>query len=141
MECLQNKMNFQSFILTQTQNSYSTMAAFLHHCPFLKSVPKPDLRRRGANLLSLADRCPIIVRQISVSGPASLDAKLSVSPIRPKTNQLPAVDQRRPLAQTAAQVAVSVSKGCPFVTSQIGMVRASPEVQEDIQEGRTNEPE
>ncbi|KAM9350931.1 5-aminolevulinate synthase, erythroid-specific, mitochondrial [Symphorus nematophorus] len=110
------------------------MAAFLHHCPFLKSVPKPALRRTGATLMSLADRCPIIARQISVSGPASLDAKLSVSPIKPKTNPLPMVEQRR-FAQTAAQVAVSVSKGCPFVSSQIGMVRASPEVQEDVQEG------
>ncbi|XP_076598170.1 5-aminolevulinate synthase, erythroid-specific, mitochondrial [Chaetodon auriga] len=111
------------------------MAAFLHHCPFLKSVPKPALRRTGATLLSLADRCPIIARQISVSGPASLEAKLRVSPITPKANRLPAVNQSRLFAQTATQVAVSASKGCPFVTSQIGMVQASPEVQEDVQEG------
>ncbi|XP_035512368.1 5-aminolevulinate synthase, erythroid-specific, mitochondrial [Morone saxatilis] len=111
------------------------MAAFLHHCPFLKSVPKPALRRTGAALLSLADRCPIIARQISVSGPASLEAKLSVSPTKLKSRQLPTVDQRRQFAQSATQVAVSVSKGCPFVSSQIGMVRASPEVQEDVQEG------
>lgn len=129
------KRDGHSFVLTQTNNSCSTMAAFLHHCPFLKSVPKPALRRTGATLLSLADRCPIIARQIGVSGPASLDEKLSVSPIRSKTNQLISVDQRRLFAQTAAQVAVSVSKDCPFVTSQIGMVQASPEVQEDIQAG------
>lgn len=127
------KRDGQSFVLTQTNNSCSAMAAFLHHCPFLKSVPKPALRRTGATLLSLADRCPIIARQIGVSGPASLDEKLSVSPIRPKTNQ--PVDQRRLFAQRAAQLAVSVSKDCPFVTSQIGMVQASPEVQEDIQAG------
>lgn len=112
------------------------MAAFLHHCPFLKSVPKPALRRTGASLLSLADQCPIIARQITVSGPASLDEKLSVSPTKSKSNQLPTVDQKRLFAQTATEVAVSASKGCPFVTSQIGMVRASPEVQEDVNEGR-----
>ncbi|XP_073325789.1 5-aminolevulinate synthase, erythroid-specific, mitochondrial [Pagrus major] len=111
------------------------MAAFLHHCPFLKAAPKPALRRTGATLMSLADRCPIIARQISVSGPASLDAKLGISSVTPKTNRLPTVDQRRLFAQSAAQVAESVSKGCPFVSSQIGMVRASPEVQEDVKEG------
>lgn len=120
------------FILSQTRNSCSTMAAFLHHCPFLKAAPKPALRRTGATLMSLADRCPIIARQISVSGPASLDAKL-------KTKQLATLDQRRLFAQSAAQVAESVSKGCPFVSSQIGMVRASPEVQEDVKEGRRKE--
>ncbi|XP_078110842.1 5-aminolevulinate synthase, erythroid-specific, mitochondrial [Sander vitreus] len=111
------------------------MAAFLHHCPFLKSVPKPALRRTGATLLSLADQCPIITRQISVSGTASLEAKVGVSPIKPKSHQLPTVDQRRLFAQRATQVAVSVSKGCPFVTSEIGIVQASPEVQEDVQDG------
>lgn len=116
------------------------MAAFLHHCPFLKTIPKPALRRTGASLLSLADRCPIIARQVSVSGPASLDSKLSVSPVKPQTSLLPTVDQRRLFAQTATQVAVSVSKGCPFVTSQIGMVRASPEVQEDVKEGNRGKP-
>lgn len=112
------------------------MAAFLHHCPFLKSVPMPALRRTGTSLLSLADQCPIIVRQISVSSPASLDAKLTVSPTKTKPHRLPMLDQKRLVAQTATQVAVSVSKGCPFVSSQIGMVRASPEVQEDVQRGR-----
>lgn len=127
------------FILSQTRNSCSAMAAFLHHCPFLKAAPKPALRRTGATLMSLADRCPIIARQISVSGPASLDAKLGVSSGTPKTKQLPTLDQRRLFAQSAAQVAESVSKGCPFVSSQIGMVRASPEVQEDVKEGRRKE--
>uniref|UniRef100_A0A3Q3X085 5-aminolevulinate synthase n=1 Tax=Mola mola TaxID=94237 RepID=A0A3Q3X085_MOLML len=108
------------------------MAAFLHHCPFLKSVPKPALRRTGASLLSLANWCPIIVRQISESSTASMENKLSVSPVRPMTTPIPATHQRRLFAQTAAQVAVSLSKSCPFVTSQIGMVRACPEVQEDI---------
>ncbi|CAK6951234.1 -aminolevulinate synthase%2C erythroid-specific, mitochondrial isoform X1 [Scomber scombrus] len=111
------------------------MAAILHHCPFLKSVPKTALRRTGASLLSMADHCPIIARQISVSSLPSLDAKLSDSPTKTKTHRLLTVDQRRLVAQTATQVAVSVSKGCPFVSSQIGMVRASPEVQEDVQEG------
>ncbi|XP_018544518.1 LOW QUALITY PROTEIN: 5-aminolevulinate synthase, erythroid-specific, mitochondrial [Lates calcarifer] len=111
------------------------MAAFIHHCPFLKSVPKPALRRTGAALLSLADQCPIITRQITVSRPAFLDAKLSTSPSMPKSHRLPTVDQRRASAQTAAQVAASVSKSCPFVTSQIGMVQASPEVQEDVKKG------
>jgi len=115
------------------------MAAFLHHCPFLKSAPQPALRRTGAALLSLADQCPIIVRQISVSGTASLEAQLSASPSRQKSPPLLTVDQRRLFAQRATQVAVSVSKGCPFVTSQIGVVRACPEMQEDVQEGRKND--
>lgn len=111
------------------------MAAFLHHCPFLKSVPHPALRRTGAALLSLADQCPIIARQITVSGTSSLEAKLSSSPTKPN-GQLPTVEQKRKFAQTATQVAVSASKGCPFVSSQIGMVKASPEVQEDVKDGR-----
>ncbi|XP_031582244.1 5-aminolevulinate synthase, erythroid-specific, mitochondrial [Oreochromis aureus] len=110
------------------------MAAFLHHCPFLKSAPKPALRRTGAALLSLANHCPLIARQITVSGPGSLEAKLNVSAPTPQDQQLPTAEQRRLFAQTATQVAVSVSEGCPFVSSQIGMVRASPEVQEDVQE-------
>uniref|UniRef100_A0A3P8TBI2 5-aminolevulinate synthase n=1 Tax=Amphiprion percula TaxID=161767 RepID=A0A3P8TBI2_AMPPE len=111
------------------------MAAFLHHCPFLKSVPKPALRRTGASLLSMADQCPIITRQITVSSSASLEAKLSLSPTKPKNHRLPMLDQRMSYAQTATQVAVSASKDCPFVSSQIRMVRASAEVQEDVQDG------
>lgn len=102
------------------------MAAFLQHCPYLKTAPKPALRRTGAALLSLADRCPIIARQISVGAADSLDAKIRVSPVG---------NQRRWLAQSAAQEATVASKSCPFVTSQIGMVQASPEVQEDIKQG------
>ncbi len=41
------------------------MSAFLHHCPFLKSTPGPSLRNVVA-YFGLANRCPIIVRQISV---------------------------------------------------------------------------
>ncbi|XP_074501272.1 5-aminolevulinate synthase, erythroid-specific, mitochondrial [Sebastes fasciatus] len=111
------------------------MAAFLHHCPFLKSAPKPALRRTGAALLSMAHQCPIIARQISVSGTTSLESQLNISPTKPQSHRLPTVGQRRLFAQTATQVAVSVSKDCPFVNSQIGVVRASPEVQEDVQEG------
>ncbi|XP_029974087.1 5-aminolevulinate synthase, erythroid-specific, mitochondrial isoform X2 [Salarias fasciatus] len=114
------------------------MAAFLHHCPFLKAAPMPALRRTGAALLSQADRCPVIARQITVSGPASLEKKLSVSPVKSRSLAFPAVDQRQLFAQTATQVAVAASKGCPFVSSQIGMVKASPEVQEDVQNGQSN---
>lgn len=110
------------------------MAAFLHHCPFLKSAAKPALRRTGASFLSLADQCPIIARQISVSGAASLEAKMNVSP-QLNVQRLPTMDQTRLFAQAVTQVAVSVSKACPFVSSQIGMVQASPEVQEDVQGG------
>lgn len=111
------------------------MAAFLHHCPFLKSVPKPALRRTGAALLTMADQCPIIARQITVSNAASLNAALNSSPTKLKSHRLPMLDQRMTSAQTATQVALSVSKGCPFVNSQIGMVQARPEVQEDVKEG------
>uniref|UniRef100_A0A665T6W5 5-aminolevulinate synthase n=1 Tax=Echeneis naucrates TaxID=173247 RepID=A0A665T6W5_ECHNA len=116
------------------------MAAFLHHCPFLKSVPKPVLRRTGASLLSLADQCPIIARQITVSSPASLNATLSLSPTKLKSQHLPNGDKRMMSTQIATQLAMSVSKDCPFVTSEIGMVRASPEVQEDVKEGLMTSP-
>ncbi|KAJ3586932.1 hypothetical protein NHX12_013323 [Muraenolepis orangiensis] len=96
------------------------MAAFLHHCPFLKSASKPALRRTGTALLSLADRCPIIVRQITVSS--------STLPVQTKLSQ----DQKRRFAQSASQLAVSLAKDCPFVASQISVVRARPEVQEDV---------
>uniref|UniRef100_UPI0037E79EDE 5-aminolevulinate synthase, erythroid-specific, mitochondrial n=1 Tax=Semicossyphus pulcher TaxID=241346 RepID=UPI0037E79EDE len=111
------------------------MAAFLHHCPFLKSVPKPALRRTGAALLSMAGQCPIIARQISVSGPGSLEAKLSISPSKTESHRLPTGDQRRLYTQTATQATESASKACPFVTTHIGIVKASPEVQEDVREG------
>lgn len=111
------------------------MAAFLHHCPYLKSAPKPALWRTGAALLSLADRCPIIARQISVSAADSLEAKLKVSAVSPGTSQLPVDNQSRLFAQSGAQVATPAPKTCPFVTSQIGMVQASPQVQEDIKQG------
>lgn len=42
------------------------MSAFLHHCPFLKSSPGPALRNVG-RFLGMADRCPIIARQISIA--------------------------------------------------------------------------
>nr|XP_020473914.1 5-aminolevulinate synthase, erythroid-specific, mitochondrial-like [Monopterus albus] len=132
--CLVAVLKFVLSAGQQSKNSCS-MAAFLHHCPFLKSVPKPALRRTGAALLSLAEQCPIIARQVTVSGPGSLEAKLGDSATKSECNQLPTVDQRRLFAQTATQVAVSVSKECPFVSSQIGMVRASLEVQEDVKEG------
>lgn len=111
------------------------MAAFLHHCPFLKSAPKPALRRTGAALLSLADRCPIIAHQISISAADSEDAKLKNSHVSPGTSQLPAGNQRRLFTQSAAQVAMTASKSCPFVISQIGIVKACPEMQEDIKQG------
>uniref|UniRef100_A0A9J8BQD1 5-aminolevulinate synthase n=1 Tax=Cyprinus carpio carpio TaxID=630221 RepID=A0A9J8BQD1_CYPCA len=50
------------------------MSAFLHHCPFLKSTPGPSLRNVAA-YFGLADRCPIIVRQISVKATQSSEEK------------------------------------------------------------------
>ncbi|XP_033825466.1 5-aminolevulinate synthase, erythroid-specific, mitochondrial [Periophthalmus magnuspinnatus] len=118
------------------------MAAFLHHCPFLKSAPQPFLRRTGAALMSMADQCPIITRQISVSTLATLEKQSTeCGPAQKRVlglnqRKVLGLDQKRTMAQTATEVAVSASKGCPFVSSQIGLVRASPEVQEDVQEGR-----
>ncbi|XP_061537769.1 5-aminolevulinate synthase, erythroid-specific, mitochondrial isoform X2 [Phycodurus eques] len=111
------------------------MAAFIHHCPFFKSATKPALRR-SSPLLSLANQCPIIARQISICGSASVKANLIASPASPDCRQLPTLEQRRMFAQTAPQVVEpAASKACPFVTSRIGMVQASPEVQEDVREG------
>lgn len=109
------------------------MAAFLHCCPFLKSAPQPALRRARTALLSKAHRCPIIARQISMNSVASPGEDLGISPAKPKA------DQRRLFTQTSPQVDVSVPKSCPFVTSHIGMVHASPEVQEDIQKGKVHQ--
>ncbi|XP_036389290.1 5-aminolevulinate synthase, erythroid-specific, mitochondrial [Megalops cyprinoides] len=107
------------------------MSAFLHHCPFLKSVPRMTLRRSGASLFSLADRCPIIARQVSTP-PAQ----------RPRDNghsgsMALSAGPKRSLAQEASQVAMSMANGCPFVSSQIAMVKASPEVQEDVCPSKT----
>uniref|UniRef100_A0A8C7LY27 5-aminolevulinate synthase n=1 Tax=Oncorhynchus mykiss TaxID=8022 RepID=A0A8C7LY27_ONCMY len=108
------------------------MAAFLHHCPFLKSAPKPVLLKTGAALLSMADRCPMIVRQITVCASIPKERKTTIHSTQ-SAGILPlSVDSKRHFAQSATQVAVSMSKGCPFVSNQIGMVRASPEVQEDV---------
>ncbi|CDQ89172.1 5-aminolevulinate synthase, erythroid-specific, mitochondrial [Oncorhynchus tshawytscha] len=108
------------------------MAAFLHHCPFLKSAPKPVLLKTGAALLSMADRCPMIARQITVCASIPKERKTTIHSTQ-SAGILPlSVDSKRHFAQSATQVAVSMSKGCPFVSNQIGMVRASPEVQEDV---------
>lgn len=84
-------------------------------------------------LLSTAHRCPVITRQISVSSIIHPVDHHGTSPAKPKA------DQRRLFAHTPPQVDVSATNGCPFVPSCIGMVRASPEVQEDIQEGKFNQ--
>lgn len=44
----------------------------------------------------------------------------------------PHKEAKRSLATSAAQVAVSMTKACPFVSSKIGLVKASPQVQEDV---------
>ncbi len=46
---------------------------------------------------------------------------------------LPHKEPKRQLATTATQVAISMSQSCPFVSSKIGLVKASPQVQEDVQ--------
>ncbi|XP_051508855.1 5-aminolevulinate synthase, erythroid-specific, mitochondrial-like isoform X2 [Myxocyprinus asiaticus] len=99
------------------------MSAFLHHCPFLKSAPCTSLRNVAA-YLGLADRCPIIVRQISAK--AAQSSKENVLPYKEP-------ESKRQLATTATQVAISMSQSCPFVSSKIGLVKASPQVQEDVQ--------
>ncbi|XP_060788053.1 5-aminolevulinate synthase, erythroid-specific, mitochondrial isoform X2 [Neoarius graeffei] len=97
------------------------MSAFLHHCPFLKSAPGPALRHMGG-FLGMADRCPVIARRITVQSTQSQDEK----------DLLPHKEAKRSLAISAAQVAVSKTKTCPFVSTKIGLVKASPQVQEDI---------
>lgn len=118
-------------LLLRLRIAAGKMAAFLHRCPFLKSAPKAALRRTGTALPWKTHRCPIIARQISVNSVApSGDGRVGISPSKPKA------EQRRLFTQTSPQVDVSVPKGCPFVASRIGMVHASPEVQEDIQKGK-----
>ncbi|XP_072569097.1 5-aminolevulinate synthase, erythroid-specific, mitochondrial isoform X1 [Paramormyrops kingsleyae] len=106
-----------------TVKTVSAMSAFLHHCPFLKTVSHSSLRRSGLGLFSLADRCPVVIQQVATN--ATLVQK-------PK-DSAPHKGPQRSLAQAAGQLAVSMAKGCPFVSSQIGVVQARPEVQEDIQ--------
>ncbi|XP_062396916.1 5-aminolevulinate synthase, erythroid-specific, mitochondrial [Sardina pilchardus] len=104
------------------------MSAFLHHCPFLKTASRPFVRSAGKALFSMADRCPIITRHISTT------TVLPTSPSSPEKAQSPVMGvQKRYLSQAATQVAESVAKGCPFVSSQqLGVVKASEEVQEDV---------
>lgn len=52
---------------------------------------------------------------------------------------LPYKEPKRQLATTATQVAINMSKSCPFVSSKIGLVKASPQVQEDVQAMHPNE--
>uniref|UniRef100_A0A8C1Z550 5-aminolevulinate synthase n=1 Tax=Cyprinus carpio TaxID=7962 RepID=A0A8C1Z550_CYPCA len=103
------------------------MSAFLHHCPFLKSPPGPPLRNMAA-YFGLAGRCPIIVRQISVKTQSSEEKGLLLHK-----------EPKRQLATTATQVAISMSQSCPFVSSKIGLVKASPQVQEDVQPNLENQ--
>ncbi|KTF91415.1 hypothetical protein cypCar_00009086 [Cyprinus carpio] len=85
------------------------MSAFLHHCPFLKSPPGPPLRNMAA-YFGLAGRCLLLHKE-----------------------------PKRQLATTATQVAISMSQSCPFVSSKIGLVKASPQVQEDVQPNLENQ--
>lgn len=50
-----------------------------------------------------------------------------------RSGLLPHKEPKRQLATTATQVAISMSQSCPFVSSKIGLVKASPQVQEDVQ--------
>ena len=109
------------------------MAALLHHCPFLKSSHKPALRRTGAALLSLAYRCPIVARQITICASSSTETKTGISSSQSAGHLPLGLDSKRHLAKSATQVSVSISNGCPFVSSQMGMVKASAEVQEDVE--------
>ncbi|XP_062855058.1 5-aminolevulinate synthase, erythroid-specific, mitochondrial isoform X2 [Trichomycterus rosablanca] len=77
----------------------------------------------------MADRCPIIARQISI---ASHQDEKGLQPHK---------DGKRSLAMSAAQVAVSMTKACPFVSSKIGLVQASPQVQEDVHSKTAANPE
>ncbi|MBN3306660.1 HEM0 protein, partial [Amia calva] len=104
------------------------MASFLHHCPFLTTVPRPILRRAGVSLFNLADRCPVILRGLASSAPQQQRAR--------ETTPAGSSPQRS-LAQDATQAAVSLSSSCPFVSSQIPVVQASPEVQEDVRTSNT----
>lgn len=52
---------------------------------------------------------------------------------------LPHKEPKRQLATTATQVAISMSQSCPFVSSKIGLVKASPQVQEDVQPSLENQ--
>ncbi|KAG7223630.1 hypothetical protein INR49_015451 [Caranx melampygus] len=106
-------------LLSRTAQCHGCLSSSL---PLLKSVPKPALRRTGAALLNMADQCPIIARQITACHQAEKSQAYHVGP-------------KDDVCSNATQVALSVSKGCPFVNSQIGMVKASPEVQEDVKEG------
>ncbi|KAI5610142.1 5-aminolevulinate synthase, erythroid-specific, mitochondrial [Silurus asotus] len=97
------------------------MSAFLHRCPYLKSSSGPALRHVGG-ILGMAERCPVIVRRISAQSAQGQDEK----------GLLSHTETKRSLATSAAQVAVSMTNSCPFVSSKIGLVKASPRIQEDV---------
>ncbi|KAM9474758.1 5-aminolevulinate synthase, erythroid-specific, mitochondrial isoform 2-T2 [Clarias gariepinus] len=98
------------------------MSAFLHRCPYLKSAPGPALRHVGG-FLGLADRCPIIARRITAQSAQTQGEEEGL---------LPHKGVKRSLTLSAAQVAESMTKACPFVSSEIGLVKASPQIQEDV---------
>ncbi|KAL4645850.1 5-aminolevulinate synthase, erythroid-specific, mitochondrial-like [Arapaima gigas] len=93
------------------------MSAFLHHCPFLKGVPRGQLKGAVPLLFRLADRCPAISRYVSTSTAVAQKAR------KPGSNSE---------TRSAKEVAMKMAKSCPFVSSQVEVVRASPEVQEDV---------
>ncbi|MBN3323603.1 HEM0 protein, partial [Atractosteus spatula] len=106
------------------------MAAFLHHCPFLTTVPRHVLCKAGTSLFNLADHCPVLVRGVASTAAQQQRARETAPGGK---SDLPGSPPQRSLAQAAAQAAVSMASSCPFVSSQIGVVKASPELQEDIQ--------
>ncbi|KAJ8016465.1 hypothetical protein DPEC_G00007480 [Dallia pectoralis] len=108
------------------------MAAFLHHCPFLKAVPKPALRTTGAALFSMADQCPMIARQISSRTSIPKEKTTTINSTQSAGLSPLKLDSKRHFAQAATQAVVSMSRECPFVSKEISMVKASHEVQEDV---------
>lgn len=56
------------------------MSAFLHHCPFLKTVSHSALRRSGLGLLSLANRCPVVIQQVATNATLAQKPKDSGEP-------------------------------------------------------------
>ncbi|XP_005997366.1 5-aminolevulinate synthase, erythroid-specific, mitochondrial [Latimeria chalumnae] len=117
------------------------MASFLHHCPFLSLLPRACLHRARSSLIHYAVCCPVMMTRGLSTTSADLHGMKDVTPVAAPTSlkiahQVPL--NSRSVVQTASQPVVSK---CPFAQPEIAngaskvVRKASPEVQEDVQDG------
>ncbi|XP_028669219.1 5-aminolevulinate synthase, erythroid-specific, mitochondrial-like isoform X1 [Erpetoichthys calabaricus] len=110
-----------------------TMASFLHRCPFLTSMPKPALARAGRSLFNFADHCPIMQSCTMATTTTSQQNGT-------KTTKAESNTRKFSLQRVLPQATLPLAATCPFVKSNIGIVQARPEVQEDVRSEQSARP-